>query len=270
MFTNMAKNLNKGENLVGKMYIGTVEDNMDPKKMGRVRVRIEYLFGTSDDVPTTDLPWWDVKLPVGLGARGDSSSFAVPEINSTVTIMFPYEDVNFGIVDGIIRSEQQIINQTNRISKEEPAKAVPPFNRVDKTESGDWQGRELNTGASMSSFDDWKQDSSEDYPESYGWIDKIGNWFKTNKTKKTIEFVHSSGSKFKIDQEGNAMIHITGNLKMFVEGDYHTEVTNGGHIYTGARYTRVSSTEETQVGAQTVHRSVNDNKINAANIKLNC
>jgi len=37
-----------------RTYIGVVEDNEDPKKLGRVRARVLDLF---DDMPIDDIPW---------------------------------------------------------------------------------------------------------------------------------------------------------------------------------------------------------------------
>jgi len=291
----MAKNLKSGDNLIGKMYIGVVEDNLDPEEMGRVRVRIEYLFGSFSvgDVPTDHLPWWNCKMPVGLGSRADSSAFHVPEIGSQVTVMFPYEDINYGIVDGIIRGKKQITNTSNpnahdqnklKYDGDTNGGAYPDantnvasgesFTQEDIQPTSDAAGKELNNGLNVSKmkFEKLSGDMTQDYPESYGWIDKIGNWFKANKhpDKKTVEFVHNSGSKFKIDKDGNVFAHITGNLKLIVDGDTFTQTKNAGHVYKGGRYTRVNNNEETQVGGQTIHRSAADNRINAANIKLNC
>ena len=37
-----------------KLYRAVVEDNKDPKKLGRCRVRVMNIF---DEIPTEDLPW---------------------------------------------------------------------------------------------------------------------------------------------------------------------------------------------------------------------
>ena len=56
-------------------YMGKVEDNVDPDKLGRCRIRVYGEF--SDDIPTKDLPW---ALP-DLNFSGSSiGSFVVPPI----------------------------------------------------------------------------------------------------------------------------------------------------------------------------------------------
>ena len=42
------------DELNGQIFIGVVEDNLDPKRLGRCKVRVLNLF---DDIPAEDLPW---------------------------------------------------------------------------------------------------------------------------------------------------------------------------------------------------------------------
>ena len=73
-------------------------------------------------------------------------------------------------------------------------------------------------------LDDAHYTLKEDYPDSYGFIDKAKNWFKINTRKNKAEFVHSSGTLIKIDKEGNVTIHIKGNLKQIIDGDYTLQI----------------------------------------------
>lgn len=69
--------------LFGVEFIGIVEDNVDPDKKQRIKVRIPYLHGTKDLIPTEALPW---SQPY----RDNSGiSYSVPEINKIVNITFP-------------------------------------------------------------------------------------------------------------------------------------------------------------------------------------
>lgn len=62
-----------------RTYIGVVEDNEDPKKLGRVKARVLDLF---DDMPVADIPfaspWKDL----------NGNEFNVPEKGKVVTIIF--------------------------------------------------------------------------------------------------------------------------------------------------------------------------------------
>lgn len=76
---------------------GTVEDNDDPLKLGRIKVSIEGLL-ESDDVDA--LPWIDPYNPYFLGTSTGSLWFSVPEVGAEVVVAFPYEDIYFGFYIG--------------------------------------------------------------------------------------------------------------------------------------------------------------------------
>lgn len=63
----------------GKTYIGVVEDNNDPKKQGRVKVRVLDVFDDTkiEDIPFAT-PWKDLS--------GDE--FKIPDIGKVVTVVF--------------------------------------------------------------------------------------------------------------------------------------------------------------------------------------
>lgn len=79
-------NLTKKANHLQKHWIGIVVDNNDPKKLGRVKIRIPNLMDNLDDYP-----WAYPVQSIGLGGRSDSSAFSVPEIDSQVVVVFPYD-----------------------------------------------------------------------------------------------------------------------------------------------------------------------------------
>lgn len=68
-------------------YIGVVEDNKDPEKIGRCKIRVH---GIHDSIPTIDLPWVDPDFPLAIGIKG---SFIVPEVGTTVFVYFERGDI---------------------------------------------------------------------------------------------------------------------------------------------------------------------------------
>jgi len=82
----------------------------------------------------------------------------------------------------------------------------------------------------------------EDYPDSYGYVDRVLNWFKVNKKQKTAEVVHPSGSFVKIDKVGNFVKKITGAFKQIVMKDFTTKVLGSYDlIIDGSQYIKVNS-----------------------------
>lgn len=63
-------------------FIGVVENNNDPQREGRVKVRAFGIHGDNTEIPATDLPW-------AICAKGDySPEGAIPPLNSFVYGMF--------------------------------------------------------------------------------------------------------------------------------------------------------------------------------------
>ena len=75
-------------NSLRKAYRGIVLSNDDPKKLGRIKVRVDGLIEGEID----ELPWCYCKSPTQLGGSGSTSSFLVPNVASSVVVEFPFED----------------------------------------------------------------------------------------------------------------------------------------------------------------------------------
>lgn len=86
---------------------GIVKDNIDPKKLGRLKVEILNLLVGE----TVDLPWCYPNNPYGLGGKTDSSGFSVPEIDSELVITFPFKNIYMPVYIGYWQNE--LIHQTD-------------------------------------------------------------------------------------------------------------------------------------------------------------
>jgi N-acetyl-anhydromuramyl-L-alanine amidase AmpD len=64
---------------------GVVVDNADPLRTGRVRVRVQYVYG---DIPTEDIPW---ASPKWLSPNGET--FTVPDVGKVVSVEFNQGDI---------------------------------------------------------------------------------------------------------------------------------------------------------------------------------
>ena len=76
-------------------FLGTVEDNNDPKKLHRVKVHA----APYENLTTEQLPWALPKQS-SCGNSPTNASFNVPEIGSQVRIFFPSQDVTAPYYEG--------------------------------------------------------------------------------------------------------------------------------------------------------------------------
>lgn len=69
--------------LDNKVFFGIVEDNNDPKRKGRIKVRVQSVF---DDIPLEDIPYASPSSGI------DGKSFNVPAVGKVVTVVFAWGD----------------------------------------------------------------------------------------------------------------------------------------------------------------------------------
>lgn len=67
-----------------RMWVGLVEDNKDPERLGRIKVRVQSIF---DDIPVEDIPW---ASPI---KTLSSRSFEVPAVGKIVSTYFPNDSL---------------------------------------------------------------------------------------------------------------------------------------------------------------------------------
>lgn len=91
--------------LTSDYHIGKVVDNKDPKKIGRVRIRVYGVY--SDNIPDSDLPW---ALPEQNFSGSLLGSMIVPPIDAILNVRF----ANNNIYEPIYTSK--IINDNNKPS----------------------------------------------------------------------------------------------------------------------------------------------------------
>ena len=71
------------EKLKGTEFLGIVENNLDLDKKQRIQIRIPYLHGSKELIPTEALPWAQPYRD------NNGLTFSVPEINKIVNVTFP-------------------------------------------------------------------------------------------------------------------------------------------------------------------------------------
>ena len=85
ILTDFTKNKTKEKKLM--FYTGIVEDNKDPDKIGRCKIRVYGVF--HNEIPTTDIPW---ALPDFNFIGSTIGNFIVPPIGAIVKVYFEQDD----------------------------------------------------------------------------------------------------------------------------------------------------------------------------------
>jgi hypothetical protein len=95
MLISLAEHL-KPIRALTRPHKGVVVDNVDPKKLGRVKVQIKGLLEVEKEM----LPW--------CSTLNDPSNFDVPEIGAELYVIFPYGSIYFPFSLGYFNSETNI------------------------------------------------------------------------------------------------------------------------------------------------------------------
>lgn len=70
--------------LKGQTFVGVVEDNNDPEKLGRCKVRVLNIY---DEIPANDLPWAKPWKDLG------GNQFNAPDVGKIVTVVFDTDNM---------------------------------------------------------------------------------------------------------------------------------------------------------------------------------
>lgn len=118
--------LPQSTNLSG-FYRGVVEDNNDPKKAGRVRVRIfglhtEKLIKTeTEGIPVDELPWAEPCFPIYEGSVSGYGMWSIPLQGSHVMLFFengnPTRPIYFASMPGIPESKLSLLKSENSLNE---------------------------------------------------------------------------------------------------------------------------------------------------------
>ena len=253
-------------------FTGVVEDRQDPYAVGRVRVRCVGIHTHDKEVlPTTDLPWAQVILPVtspGISGLGQSPSFLVEG-----SWVFGYfrdgdqcqEPVVLGSVPGVPAEKP-----TGEFGFSDPSGKYPitkmesDVNRLARNDfthlALDARANSVKTGIATADFNSTKAANYSDMPASDGttwdqpapaWAaqypfnhvyeSESGHYSEIDDTEgaERITQYHRTGTGYEIDSVGNINIHniknkyeiTSGHQRYAIEGDSDITIDGRHKIY---------------------------------------
>lgn len=206
--------------MVDNLYFGFVEDNVDPMKIGRVRVRIVGLHTTNkSDIPTNHLPWYSCILPANV-----STSVKAPAIGAQV-ILTPLDEslqqfLVLGVVPGITEEPD-----TSRLARNESINETIVQTKHDNKLSGDiTEPDPLDTYGAI-------------YPSNFAWQTPGGHVIELDDTTgfERIQIYHQAGSFIEITADGTLTIKADGDMYI---------------INSGTRYESIGAMDQKVIGSE--------------------
>ena len=257
-------------------FIGVVEDRQDPNKAGRVRVRcLGYHSASTQEIPTADLPWASVMMPVTAGGNsgiGTSSHFLLEgtwvvgffrdPAKQEPVIMGALPGVNTSTTDNFtIASSSKVGGQSKGGGFKDPKGVYPTTKYVGKPDTNLLAQELVSEHASNSvktSTDSWSTASgsaeqpattqtSAKYPTNHVFETETGHYVEFDDTEgnERIHLFHKKGTFIEIDSAGNMIIKtvgnvtniVAGNMDTYVKGNYSVSAGGNIDVYAGGNLT---------------------------------
>lgn len=244
------------DNFKNTFFRAVVENRKDPKKLGRVQVRILGIH--PDDiqkVPTKSLPWAEVIVPnVHQGQMSGIGNSTVPLEGSWVWVFLENGDFNKPIVVGMINGISQRVNPGGKNSgfwdqnKKYPIKErlnEPDINRLARNEKfsetlikkvKDAKRTKGIPTAAGSTWDEPKESSSKaKYPDNTVIETQTGNIIEYDDTagNSRIHFFHNTGTYWEMTNLGDFASKVVRDKFTIVNRDFkelikrnHTQTIN--------------------------------------------
>lgn len=212
MIKNDFSDLQPPQSKLNGIYRGVVEDNNDPLKAGRCRVRI---FGvhtavkeqtTTTGIPTADLPWAEPALSLIEGAVSNYGVWGVPLQGSHVFLFFENGNILnprfFASAPGIPTTAPDTTVGFNDPDGVYPDKIGDP----DFYEGGD----------------------DSEYPECISFVTHGGHRIEIDNTpgNKRILVHHNKGTYFSIDNDGNIEVNGINKGDVTINGGFNITVND--------------------------------------------
>jgi hypothetical protein len=274
-------------------FVGVVEDRQDPEHCSRVRVRaLGHHSEHTDNIPTKDLPWAHVMMPVtagGMSGIGESPHFL---IEGTWVLGFfrdpaRQEPVILGALPGkntdtkeeyTTISSSAVGGVSQKGGFKDPNNKYPTSKYIGKADTN-LLGQELVsehtsyniktaslawTTASGEAQQPATTQSSAKYPYNHVLETESGHYIEFDDTEgnERIHIYHTKGTFIEIDPTGNVVIKtvgnvtniVAGNMDTYVQGNYSLSVDGNMDVYAVGNLTEkiIGNRKTTITGTETL------------------
>ena len=242
-------------------FVGVVEDNNDPAKLGRLKVRcLGYHTENKDDLLTSDLPWASVMQPITSAAVQGIGQSPTGIVQGTHVVGFfrdgkyAQDPVVMGTLAGASDSERE--EPKGRFGFEDPDKKYPGTSRASISGLATHTSGDINPlatdGTHTSTITDrnstvtidvpianttttWAEPTSANaatYPNNHVMETESGHVKEYDDTsgKERIHEYHKAGTFYEIDSEGNKVTRIVGDNYQIVAGSEYVNVKGTVHL----------------------------------------
>lgn len=263
MLKNQLSDLKLTTTKLNGFYRGVVEDNDDPKKAGRVRVRIFGLHTEkkskkdTEGIPTDHLPWAEPCLPIIEGSISGFGMWGVPLQGSHVMLFFEngnlFQPRYFASMPGIPESKKSLkkssVNKEESVSKNDgfrdpdgkyPTRVgEPDVHRLARGESNQTlvqtKRDNLDKGISMAYGGNWEEPDpayEAKYPENFVFTTHGGLTVELDSTPgaKRFHVYHPSNTYIECDNDGNLVIRNQGDKYEIIIQSRYIHILNDNAV----------------------------------------
>lgn len=250
-------------NRLDGIYRGVIEENNDPEKLGRCRIRVFGIHSHNkiqeemDGIPTDELPWAEPVMGLFGGSVSGFGSWTVPLQGSHVFVFFeggnPIQPRYFATVPGKPKTQTHGFESNQGFSdpdKQYPIKESTKPHQPNGLEESDYH--RLARGETDNTIVDSKTDNLNEsepspyyaaqYPHNKVFATNSGITIEIDDTpdNERIHIYHPSNTYAEINKDGNVIIRnaankyeiVDSNKLKYVSGDYTLYV--GGKLYISA------------------------------------
>jgi hypothetical protein len=254
MLKNSPKDLKIDIERLNGFYRGVVEDNVDPLKAGRVRVRIHGLHTPNkvktelEGIPTDELPWAEPCMPIHEGSVSGFGAWSVPLQGSHVMCFFENGNVTqpryFASMPAIPESKESYDNDKRDTTRNDGFKdpdgnyptsyrlKEPDFHRLARGKKAgtlvETKNNERDISVVTALGGNWSEPESPyaaRYPHNHVIATHGGITIELDSTPGAtrLNIYHPSNSFIEIDNDGNMVVKN--------QGEKYEIVTEGKNIH---------------------------------------